>query len=92
MAKALDAVVLTKTKNSITVLLETSTKVEVPVSKLAGKITDLKLGQTVSVLYDYTEMKIRQVKAGFNVNSEWPVDPHSEEDSLTFDIGEYPHT
>lgn len=91
MAKALDAVVLTKTKSSVTLLLETNARIEVNASKLAGSITDLKLGQAVSVLYDYTEMEVRQVKAGFNVNSDWPADPHSEDDSLTFDTGDWPH-
>lgn len=71
MAKPFHAVVISKQKNTITLLLSPiNTEVTVGLDKLLPKEVDL--GQKLLVLYDFTTMSVREVRTNLQRDAIWP--------------------
>lgn len=71
MAKPFTAVVLNKKNNKVKLLIsEIRTEVEVDLKKLLT--TDVKLGQKLHVLYDFTKMTVREVRPKIKQERTWP--------------------
>jgi len=78
MAKHLTGIVLSKRGKSVKfLLLECKTKVDILKEEL---LTDVRVGQKVAILYDFTTMNIREVKTVFKQRNVWCQDLIIEEE------------
>lgn len=97
MAKPYDAVILLKTSKTIRILLdELNTEIDVDLDKMLS--LDMKMGQRVIVLYDFTTMSVREIRKGFQQDTLWDSNfpehdrDEDENSNILFFDGEVPHT